>query len=242
MNNEGQAKSWTVLLRQLCTDNSALVLVSVSVLLTIYRYYGSAEFYTSHLVQYINCGNVDTFCSSLYSFLCALLLLMAVPVIVVKYFLRLDAKSVGLRWGDWRRGFKTVAILFPIAAVLLLYPTSKMESFRAVYPLFRSAGEGIPLLILYEILYGGYYLAWEFFFRGYMLFSLKDRFGELNSILIQTIPSVLMHIGKPDGEIFASFVAGIAFGIIALRTRSIVYVFLLHWLIGITLDLFIIYG
>jgi membrane protease YdiL (CAAX protease family) len=226
----------------LITDKSAPVLVSVPLLLTIYRYYGSSEFFTHHLMHHIHCGNLNNFCGSLYSFLSSLLLLMIVPAIIVTGVLKTDLKSAGLQWGDYRRGLKTVAILLPIAAVFILYPTSKMGAFRDVYPLFRSAGEGLSLLILYEALYGCYYFAWEFFFRGFMLFSLRDKFGEMNAILIQTVPSVLMHIGKPDGEIFASFVAGIVFGMIALRTRSFLYVFLLHWLIGVVLDLFIIYG
>jgi membrane protease YdiL (CAAX protease family) len=73
-----------------------------------------------------------------------------------------------------------------------------------------------------------------------MLFGLRDAVGAANAILIQTIPSTLLHIGKPDGEIFAAILAGIAFGIIALRTKSILYVFVIHWLIGVTLDFLIV--
>ncbi|HHH55016.1 MAG TPA: CPBP family intramembrane metalloprotease [Bacteroidetes bacterium] len=52
----------------------------------------------------------------------------------------------------------------------------------------------------------------------------------------------MVHIDKPEGEIFGSILAGIVLGIIAIRTKSIWYVIILHATIGILTDLFIIYG
>jgi membrane protease YdiL (CAAX protease family) len=85
-----------------------------------------------------------------------------------------------------------------------------------------------------------YYVAWEFYFRGYLLFSLKKDFGALSAVLIQTISSCLIHIGKPEGEILGSIPVGILFGIIALRTRSFWYVFVLHAALGVLTDLFVL--
>ena len=111
------------------------------------------------------------------------------------------------------------------------------------YPLAKSLLSDQSNLLLYQSAYIiFYYFGWEFFFRGFLLFGLKDRFGDINAILIQTISSCLIHIGKPEGEILGSIIIGILFGIIALRTRSIWYVFLIHAAIGVFLDLFIIYG
>jgi membrane protease YdiL (CAAX protease family) len=59
--------------------------------------------------------------------------------------------------------------------------------------------------------------------------------------MIQTISSCLIHLGKPESEIIGSIVVGILFGVIALRTRSIWYVFLIHAGIGVLTDLFIIF-
>ena len=106
--------------------------------------------------------------------------------------------------------------------------------------MFHAAGQSAGLFIIYELCYAAYYFGWEFFFRGFMLFGLADAFGAVNAVLIQTIPSTLAHIGKPTPEVFAAVAAGLVFGAIALKTRSVLYVFLLHWLIGVTLDVFIV--
>jgi membrane protease YdiL (CAAX protease family) len=51
-----------------------------------------------------------------------------------------------------------------------------------------------------------------------------------------------MHIGKPGAEIFASIVAGVVFGWVALKCRSIWPVFISHWGLGAFMDIFVIYG
>ena len=39
-------------------------------------------------------------------------------------------------------------------------------------------------------------LAWEFLFRGYMLFGLEKSTGK-SAIFVQAIPFVLLHLEKP---------------------------------------------
>jgi membrane protease YdiL (CAAX protease family) len=63
----------------------------------------------------------------------------------------------------------------------------------------------------------------------------------MNAILIQTISSSLIHLGKPEGEILGSIIVGIIFGAIAIRTRSFLYVFILHATIGVLTDIFILF-
>ena len=57
-----------------------------------------------------------------------------------------------------------------------------------------------------------YYLGWEFFFRGFMQFGLRGALGDWNAILVQTLASCLIHIGKPAGEIYGAIVAGLLWG------------------------------
>ncbi len=71
-----------------------------------------------------------------------------------------------------------------------------------------------------------------------MLFGLRDRFGDFGAVAVQTFPSVLLHIGKPAGELWASVVAGFLFGAWALRTRSVVYVLAFHYALGVLNDVF----
>jgi membrane protease YdiL (CAAX protease family) len=72
----------------------------------------------------------------------------------------------------------------------------------------------------------------EFLFRGFLLFGLKDGLQE-TSILVQTIPFVLVHFGKPELETLSTLVTGIYFGYIAYRGKSFWPVFIIHLFINV---------
>ena len=50
------------------------------------------------------------------------------------------------------------------------------------------------------------------------------------------IPFFILHKGKPEIELFASIIAGIILGIQALRSKSFVYSWILHWLVMVSID------
>jgi uncharacterized protein len=177
----------------------------------------------------------------LFMFVAVFILFGLIPLsLIIKVFGRSPAEY-GVRVGDWKFGLRANGILFPLIATVLLYPASLTPEMVNFYPLDRTAGESVYMFIRHESLRVVlFYSAWEFFYRGFILFGLRKYVGDWMAICIQTIPSCLWHIGMPAGEIFASIAGGILFGILALRTGSILWPLLLHALIGITLDAFII--
>jgi membrane protease YdiL (CAAX protease family) len=50
-----------------------------------------------------------------------------------------------------------------------------------------------------------------------------------------------LHIGKPPAETYGSILGGIVWGLMAWRGHSLLFVILLHWLLGVALDVFISY-
>jgi hypothetical protein len=48
-----------------------------------------------------------------------------------------------------------------------------------------------------------YLLAWEFLSRGFLLFGLREKLGEL-SIIVQMIPFALLYFGKSKLETISS--------------------------------------
>ena len=83
-----------------------------------------------------------------------------------------------------------------------------------------------------------YLFAWEFIFRGFLLFGLKERFSD-GSILIQMIPFVLTHLGKPEIETISTIIMGIYFGYVAYRGNSFWPAFIIHTFINITFVVFV---
>ena len=219
---------------------ATIILLSTPVILTTFRYYGTKDFYLNHLASaFLLFGN-EELTSALYTFSGSLILLGLLPALMIKFVFHEPLSLYGVRLGDWKLGLKAFLILAPVM-IALAFPSSRMQSFIAEYPLYKGAGVSPTIFMFYSLLYGAYYLGWEFFFRGYMQFGLGKRLGDWNAILVQTLASCLLHIGKPDAEIYSSILGGIVWGIIVLRTQSLLPALLLHWLLGTCLDAFIIY-
>ncbi len=214
---------------------TSAILLYCSIVLTIFVYYGSADFYENHF------GPVNGPISQYYYFLASFVLMGIIPVLIWRFGFGDYLKDMGLSLGISRLSLIIAIAGIPVM-VLIAYLTADNPDFMAEYPLYRGLLHNHSVGWQYWLMYGLYYIGWEVFFRGFMLFGLKSKFGELNSVLIQTIPSCLIHIGKPDGEIFSAIFAGIVFGIIVLKTRSIWPIFIWHWTLGVALDIFIVYG
>ena len=87
-----------------------------------------------------------------------------------------------------------------------------------------------------------YYLPWELTFRGALLFPLVPRRsagppGVLLAATPQALASTLLHIGHPAIELAGAFPFGLALGMLAVRTGSILPGLLIHAAAGIALDL-----
>jgi len=217
---------------------TALVLVSVPIILFVYLYYGMHESF----VRYLPLITVDEFFSMyayIYEYLSSFLWLFVLPLIIIKLFLGEKIRNYGLGAGDAKYGIR--AALLCMALVLpFLFLGTQMPDMQATYPHVKSIIHKGKYFLILEFFYAFYYIGWEFFFRGYMLFSLREKLGDLNAILIQTMASSLMHIGKPGGEFVGSIVVGILFGYLVLRARSIWYPFLIHLFIGIATDVLMV--
>ncbi len=218
-----------------------VILLMGAIIPSLQRYLGMFDMYSTGSYSKVALhDSADLFAVNFF-FISAFILMGIIPFILMKYYLKEDLKTFGLQIGDWRTGWKTVIVLFPVIALALLLPAAFQKDFNQFYPLAKAAHDGVLNFVGHELMRGiFYYTAWEFFFRGFMLFGLREHIGDWNAILVQTIASCLWHVGYPPGEILMSIPAGILFGAMAIKTRSIIWPFLLHWLIGVAMDGFIV--
>jgi membrane protease YdiL (CAAX protease family) len=115
------------------------------------------------------------------------------------------------------------------------YPLAGSYAYTLVRPGKAEVSPG--LFAIYELGYMAYFVGWEFFFRGWMLNGLLPKFGRAGALLIPMVPFAIMHMGKAEPEALGSIVAGLALGILALRTRSFWYGFLVHAVVALWMDL-----
>jgi len=182
----------------------------------------------------------DPASGAVYSFLACLLLLGVVPVLIVKLAFRERLADYGVRWGDRGLTVRSFLLLAP-GCVLAAYLASCDPATRELYPINKSAGSSPAVFALHACTYLLFYVGWEFHFRGFLQFGLRDKLGAANALLVQVMASSLLHIGRSGVEAFAAIGGGILWGVIAYRTRSLLSGLLQHFLLGIALDWFICY-
>lgn len=139
--------------------------------------------------------------------------------------------------GQWRH-IRIYALLL-VGMVPLLYLASLTPAFQAKYPFYELAGLGGWHFWGFQLFYGLQFLGVEAFFRGFVLFGLYARLGYY-AIPAMVVPYTMIHFGKPVAETFAAIAAGFILGWLALRSRSFLWGFFLHWAVAITMDVLVI--
>lgn len=215
---------------------ATIALLWAPAVLVTWRYYGTRAFFLDHLVGLLGSRLRVEQGVELYTFLSAFCLLGLASLVIIRLAFHESIADYGVRLGDWRFGLASVALLAPVM-VLLALPSSRSAQFLAEYPLDRGACLSVAAFAVHATAYLVYYIGFEVFFRGFLQHALTPRLGVWPAILVQTALSCLVHIGKPDAEIYGAIVAGIAFGVLVARSRSLLWVILLHWVLGIALDL-----
>lgn len=204
-----------------------LVLLSAPVLLVLWRYHGVVKDRRGPLE------------GCYFQFIFFFAIVGILPALYARAS-RVRLSDLGLGAGDVRFGAQALLVI-PILVVPVAYVASGMADVRAEYPMCQVLSTRRDLVLWYELAYvAAFYTAWEFYFRGFLLFGLKSELGATNAVLIQTMVSSLLHIGKPEGEILGSIPIGLLLGWLALRTRSIWYGWAVHASIGVLTDLFIL--
>ena len=178
--------------------------------------------------------------AAIYQHAVAFVLFLLVPLALFKCLAREKLSDLGLGLGDWRFGF---GLVVPLGLLGIALPAGlsagSMPDFVAEYPLAELAGRDLGHFALYQLAYGLlYYTAYEAFFRGFVQFGLRPHIGALGAILVQTSMTTLLHLGKPQAEIWSALMAGFLFGALAFRLRSIWPLFIVHWGLGLATDFF----
>ncbi len=203
-----------------------IIFLAVAVLQTISWYYTSRRFFRINIFEYYQSNKHVYLIEYLYWFIGDFFTLLIIPVLIIKFWFKEKPKNYGLQIGDYKAGFGLSAIFLAVM-VLIIWFASASGSFSEAYPQYAGAKESWRVFIIFEAGMMLYLFAWEFIWRGFMLFGLEEKFGYY-AVLIQMIPFLILHNGKPAAETFGAIAGGIALGILALRTRSVYYCVITH--------------
>jgi len=211
------------------------VLVMVAVISTINYYYGSRKFITHLLGDVFEDRMTLRFWAAVARNFVRFAYSFALPVLLIKWPIRAKLRDYGLGAGDWRFGLK-IATIFIAVMLPILWVASASKGFVRTYPSCPGVKTDWGLFAIYAASYIFYMAGWEFLWRGFMLFGLREKLGYY-AILVQMIPFTLLHFGKPFAESLSAVIAGVALGVLALRSRSFWYCALVHTVVIISINL-----
>jgi membrane protease YdiL (CAAX protease family) len=134
-------------------------------------------------------------------------------------------RDYGWRLGSVRAGLIWVGGSLAVALPFLVV-VARTPSMVSYYASVQRTPWEVMLISAADL------IGWEFFFRGYLIFTLARLVGP-NAILLQAVPFALAHLGKPQVETLTTLLGGAYFGWLSWRTRSFLYAFALHWMVNV---------
>jgi len=211
------------------------IFLSVAILQTISFYYTSRRFFRVNLFESFQNSSDPYLIEYIYWFVGDFFTFFILGILIINFVFKEKLKDYGLQFGDVKTGL-TFSVVFLSVMIILVWFVSATPEFAEKYPHLAGAKSNWNTLMIYEAGMLLYMFAWEFIWRGFMLFGLEKKFGYY-SVLIQMIPFVILHNGKPFLETFGAIFGGIALGILALRTRSFYYCVIIHIGVMFSIDI-----
>ena len=210
-------------------------IVLAALLLIIRRYYGRTRSFRIMFGGMTSSWPYPALWQYLYWTFSSLILYFLIPALFIYLVFHERVQDHGFRI----KGISRYKWLY-LAMIMIVIPTviiaSRSSGFIAKYPLYQQAGNSWTEFLIWESAYGIYFIALEFFFRGFMLFTMARYLGAY-AIFVMVIPYAMVHFGKPFAETVGSIIAGTALGTLALRTRSIFGGVLIHIAIAWSMDI-----
>lgn len=163
------------------------------------------------------------------------------PALLAQTVLGRSAASLGLGAGDLKATLRLLAIGAPLA-LAAGYVGSRSPVLAAVYPLGGALPADAPPFAQHAALYLAYYLGFEYLFRGFLLLGTEAAIGPAAANVLQASLATAFHLGKPGLELASVFPASLLFGWATLRTRSIWCALAVHWVVGVSLDWFLVFA
>ncbi len=219
----------------------AVMFATVIASLTLQQYFGGREVYLSYVkpwllgideAGYLKYGEL---CNYAWWSFTRVFGYTVFPFAVWKACFRKDSlldlglRTKGLLGHAWIYGL-CLAVVVPLVVLVSFTP-----DFASYYPFYKKASRSWVDLMVWEAFYLAQFFGLEIFFRGFMLTTLRKSLGS-SAIFAMCVPYAMIHFGKPYLETAGAFIAGIALGTVAMRTRSIYSGFLVHITVAILMD------
>jgi len=212
-----------------------LTLLTVTIAYAAYHYAASPHLWTPSLKRRL--GDRAPVAAVLLQRVLGFVMLGVIPAVIAFLALPDQSRAWGLASGD----LGLTAIIVASAGALFVGMNALLargETFQRNYPQLRTAPWTWRLLAANAAAWALYLAAYEFFFRGFFLWSMIDAFGVWPAIFITTAVYVAVHLPKNAGEALGCIPMGVAFAWMSIVTGSVIAPILVHLLIASSAETF----
>ncbi len=180
-------------------------------------------------------GAFQEICKELFFF-------FVIPVFYIKIVLRKNLKDFGFRLPQKRNDLIWGIAIFCILAIAGVC-LSKIPGFNKNYTIPYGFSENFWFFLLYELVFFNLlFLLQEIFFKGFVLFSFSEKFKSWSILITMTVYCVVLLIEKDFGWQMAPLILfSLGGSIIAYKSKSLWFSYLIGMIFVISLDSFLIY-
>ncbi|MDQ1283820.1 MAG: hypothetical protein QG620_168 [Patescibacteria group bacterium] len=169
--------------------------------------------------------------------------LVLLPALYIKFILKKNLAEYGLNVNNKKRGivWGAFGLAFSLA---IFYSLANYTSLSSNYILPAYAISDFRFFLLYELTFVLFFLFInEFFWRGFVLFSLSEKLFWLSVPTQALIYLTLAAITKTSlWQLAPYFILSVTSGIVAYKTKSIAFSFAAGMLFFIISDSYIVYS
>jgi len=160
-------------------------------------------------------------------------LYFVLPAILIVTVFRERLSDYGFSPRGFFRHLPIYLLLFvPVFGAVIV--VSYTREFQTTYPFYHRP-DGLWDLAIWEFFYCLQFFALEFFFRGFLIHSMKHRVGSM-AVFAMALPYCMIHFQKPMAEALAAILAGCVLGVLSLRTNTIWGGVFIHSAVAVTMD------
>ncbi len=169
--------------------------------------------------------------------------MVGIPILAFWWW-RDRKRGVPFMYGLVRKGFDPLPYFLLLGLMLpVVVMAASQPQFLNYYPTLRLAHLKVFTLmdqkwlafIIYEVIYGLYFIWAEIIFRGFLTIGMADTMDR-HAVAPMSGLYAFRHFAKPPGETISSVFGGYILGIIALRTNNIVGGAIIHGGVAVMMD------
>jgi membrane protease YdiL (CAAX protease family) len=160
-----------------------------------------------------------------------------VPAIMVLFLYQKELNQFGVNLNEFTYSLYWILGLTPVIIVLNYLNAGKKDNLD-MYPQIRKKNWNTQLIVVSALSWIVYLMAYEFMFRGFLLFVSVQYLGVWPAITLNVAIYALVHVPKGIKEAVGAIPLGVLLCIISLQTGSILVALVVHIIMALTNEWF----